>query len=97
MAMILGKKVGMTQVYDEAGNLLPVTVIQAGPCAVLQVKTSETDGYSAIQLGYEDVKKSRRLRPSEGHAKKARTAPKRLVREMRLSGDSGESTKRGIL
>ncbi len=90
MAMILGKKVGMTQVYDEAGNLLPVTVIQAGPCSVLQVKTLETDGYSAIQLGYDDVKKSLRLKPAEGHAKKARTAPKRLVREMRLSGSVGE-------
>ena len=90
MAMILGKKVGMTQVYDEAGNLLPVTVIQAGPCSVLQVKTSETDGYSAVQLGYDDVKKSRRLKPSAGHAKKAGTSPKRLVREMRLSGDEGE-------
>ena len=56
MAMLLGKKVGMTQVYDESGNLLPVTVIQADPCTVMQVKTAETDGYNAVQLGFEDVK-----------------------------------------
>ena len=80
MAMLLGKKVGMTQVYDEAGKLLPATVIQAGPCAVTQVKTKDADGYSAVQLGYDDVKKSRRLKPSAGHAKKAGTSPKRLVR-----------------
>ena len=55
MAMLLGKKIGMTQVYDKAGNMLPVTVIQAGPCAVTQVKTKATDGYNAVQLGYGDV------------------------------------------
>lgn len=82
--MLLGKKVGMTQVYDQAGKLLPVTVIQAGPCAVTQVKTTETDGYNAVQLGFEDVKPSRRKNPQIGHAKKAHTAPKKFVREMRL-------------
>ena len=61
MAMLLGKKIGMTQVYDEAGKMLPVTVIQAGPCTIMQVKTVETDGYNAVQLGYDDVKKSRRI------------------------------------
>ena len=71
MAMLLGKKVGMTQVYDESGSLLPVTVIQAGPCMVMQVKTSETDGYNAVQLGYDDVKPSRRKKPETGHADKA--------------------------
>ena len=88
MAMLLGKKVGMTQVYDESGKLLPVTVIQAGPCKVMQVKTAETDGYSAIQLGLDDIKQSRRKSPQVGHAKKANTSPKRFVREMRLADDA---------
>jgi large subunit ribosomal protein L3 len=84
MAMLLGKKVGVTQVYDEAGRLIPVTVIQAGPCTVMQVKTSETDGYTAIQIGFEDVKPARRKQAAVGHAKKAGTTPKRFVREWRL-------------
>lgn len=84
VAMLLGKKVGTTQVYDESGRLLPVTVIQAGPCAVVQVKTVASDGYNAVQLGYDDVKPSRRKNPQIGHAKKANTNPKRFVREMRL-------------
>jgi len=84
MAMLLGKKVGMTQVYDDSGKFLPVTVIQAGPCTVVQVKTVETDGYTAVQLGYDDVKPSRRKKPQIGHAQKSNTAPKKLVREMRL-------------
>ncbi|MCU0913606.1 MAG: 50S ribosomal protein L3 [Planctomycetes bacterium] len=88
MAMLLGKKVGMTRVYDEAGRLIPVTVIQAGPCTVTQIKTSETDGYNAIQLGFEDVKPSRRTQPAIGHARKASTDPKKFVREWRLSGDA---------
>ena len=87
MAMLLGKKVGMTQVYDEQGRLLPVTVIQAGPCMVMQVKTVETDGYNAVQLGYDDVKRSRRKKPQVRHAKKARAVPKRFVKEMRLADD----------
>ncbi|MBN1975581.1 MAG: 50S ribosomal protein L3 [Sedimentisphaerales bacterium] len=95
MAMLLGKKVGITQVYDESGSMVPVTVIQAGPCVVMQVKTPETDGYNAIQLGFEDVKPSRRLNPAIGHAKKAGAVPKRFVREMRLSADSKEEFKTG--
>jgi large subunit ribosomal protein L3 len=87
MAMLLGKKVGMTQVYDETGELLPVTVIEVGPCAVMQVKTVDTDGYNALQLGYDDVKPSRRKNPQIGHAQKADAMPKRFVREMRLSND----------
>ncbi len=90
MAMLLGKKVGMTQIYDESGKLLPVTVIQAGPCAVLQLKSSDSDGYSAVQLGFEDVKSSRRKQPQLGHSKKSNTVPKKFVREMRL-GDDVES------
>ena len=86
--MLLGKKVGMTQVYDEKERLLPVTVIQAGPCVVMQVKTVETDGYNAVQLGYDDTKASRRTKPAIGHAEKAKTLPKRYIREMRLAGDT---------
>ena len=88
MAMLLGKKIGMTQSYDDSGALLPVTVIQAGPCSVLQVKTVASDGYNAVQLGYEDVKPSRRKKPQVGHAQKATTVPKRFVSEMRLPDDA---------
>ena len=84
MAMLLGKKVGMTRLYDESGRLVPVTVIQAGPCAVTQVKTADTDGYNAVQLGYDEVKLSRCKKPQLGHVAKANTTPKRFVREMRL-------------
>jgi len=88
--MLLGKKVGMTQVYDSNGSLLPVTVIQAGPCCVLQVKTADKEGYSAVQMGFDDVKASRRKKPQVGHVSKANTVPKRFVREMRLSGAEEE-------
>jgi large subunit ribosomal protein L3 len=84
MVMLLGKKVGMTQVYDEQGNLLSVTVIQAGPCSVMQVKTVESDGYNAVQLGFDEAKTSRVTAAAAGHAKRANTAPKRFIREMRL-------------
>jgi len=87
MAMLLGKKVGMTQVYTDEGQLIPVTVIQAGPCVVTQVKTVQTDGYNAVQLGYEDVKPSRQKKPQIGHTAKANTVPKKFVREMRLADD----------
>ena len=86
--MLLGKKVGMTQVYDEKERLLPVTVIQAGPCVVMQVKTVETDGYNAVQLGFEDVKTSRSTKAAIARAEKVKTAPKRFIREMRLIGDA---------
>jgi large subunit ribosomal protein L3 len=95
MAMLLGKKVGMTQVYDESGKLLPVTVIQAGPCVVMQVKTAETDGYNAVQLGFDDVKASRRKNPQVGHAKKADTTPKKFVKEMRLPEETETEYKVG--
>lgn len=84
MAMLLGKKIGMTRVYDEAGAMVPVTVIQLGPCKVLQVKTTDTDGYHALQLGFDDIKPSRRKMPMVGHCKAANTAPKRFIREWRL-------------
>jgi large subunit ribosomal protein L3 len=80
---ILGKKIGMTQVFTENGNLVAVTVIEAAPNVVLQKKTSETDGYEAIQLGFGDVKENRANKPAKGHAVKANTAPKRFIRELR--------------
>jgi len=95
MAMLLGKKIGMTQVYDESGKLLPVTVIQAGPCTVIQVKVTETDGYNAIQLGFDDIKESRRKNSQIGHSKKAKTEPKRFVREMRLPNKAEPEYKIG--
>ncbi|MHC5082328.1 MAG: 50S ribosomal protein L3 [Planctomycetota bacterium] len=85
MAMLLGKKIGMTQVYNEDGQIVSVTVVQAGPCKVMQVKTDETDGYNAIQLGYDDVKKSRVKKPAQGHAQKSETDAKRFIREWRLA------------
>jgi large subunit ribosomal protein L3 len=88
MAMLLGKKIGMTSVYNDAGTMVPVTVIQSGPCVVMQVKTVETDGYKAVQLGFDDVKASRRINAEKGHADKAKTTPKRFVREMRLANDA---------
>jgi large subunit ribosomal protein L3 len=95
MAMLLGKKVGMTQVYDESGKLLPVTVIQAGPCVVMQVKKAETDGYNAVQLGFDDVKPSRRKNPQVGHAQKANTTPKKFVKEMLLPDEAEPEYKVG--
>ena len=71
MKTLIGKKVGMTQIFDEKGAVIPVTVIQAGPCPVVQVKTAETDGYTAIQLGYGEVKESKLNKPEKGHLKKA--------------------------
>ena len=82
---ILGKKIGMAQVYDEAGVLHPVTVLLAGPCSVLQVKNSDTDGYHAVQMGFDDAKPQRATKPAVGHAAKVGAKPKRFVREMRLS------------
>jgi large subunit ribosomal protein L3 len=93
--MLLGKKVGMTQMYDETGKLLPVTVIQAGPCTVIQIKTVDTDGYNAIQLGYDDVRQSRRKNPQIGHVRKAKSAPKKFVKEMRLPNDAELAYKVG--
>jgi len=95
MAMLLGKKVGMTRVYTEAGRLIPVTVIQAGPCIVTQVKTGETDGYNAVQMGFDDVKPSRRKQPDVGHARKANTNPKRFTREWRLPSEAKTEYKLG--
>ena len=85
---ILGKKVGMTQVFTENGELVPVTVVEVGTNVVLQVKTVENDGYNAIQLGFDDQRAVNVNKPAKGHADKAKTAPKRFVREIReLQGD----------
>lgn len=83
MKGILGKKLGMTQVFTPEGNVIPVTVIEAGPNVVLQKKDLENDGYEAVQLGYSDKKESRTNKPEVGHAKKAGATPKRYVREIR--------------
>ncbi|MDE5415759.1 50S ribosomal protein L3 [Alkalihalobacterium chitinilyticum] len=80
---ILGKKIGMTQVFAENGDVIPVTVIEVTPNVVLQKKTVENDGYEAIQLGYDDQKANRVIKPEKGHADKANTAPKRFVKEIR--------------
>ncbi|OOL81766.1 50S ribosomal protein L3 [Dolosigranulum pigrum] len=80
---ILGKKVGMTQVFTESGELVPVTVIEAKPNVVLQVKTVETDGYNAVQLGFDDKRNVLSNQPEQGHVKKADTSPKRFIREIR--------------
>ena len=81
---IIGKKVGMTQIFDESGKVIPVTVIEAGPCVVTQKKTVENDGYSAVQLGYEDVKESKLTKPEAGHLKKAGTALKKHLKEFKI-------------
>lgn len=80
---ILGRKVGMTQVFTENGELIPVTVIAATPNVVLQVKTNETDGYEAIQVGFEDKREVLSNKPAKGHVAKANTTPKRFIREFR--------------
>jgi large subunit ribosomal protein L3 len=95
MAMLLGKKVGMTQVYNELGELVPVSVIQAGPCVVMQVKNAQTDGYNAVQLGFDEVKPVCRKKPEIGHAGKANTEPKKFVREMRLPNNTEREYKAG--
>ena len=82
---ILGKKVGMTRVYDADGRSLAVTVVQAGPCPILQVRNKDKDGYDAVQLGFDEVKPGRSTRPMIGHCKNANAAPQRFVREIRLT------------
>jgi len=83
---ILGRKEGMTQVFDEVGNMIPVTVISAEPNVVLQKKTIETDGYEAVQLGFMDKRANLVNKPLTGHFAKTETTPKRYIKEMRLSG-----------
>ena len=86
---IIGKKIGMTQVFDEKGNMIPVTVIEAGPCSVVQKKTVETDGYNAIQLGFEDIREKYVSKPEAGHFKKVNLSFKKHLKEFRLDDISG--------
>ena len=81
---IIGKKIGMTQIFDESGKVIPVTVLEAGPCVVSQKKTVENDGYAAIQVGFGDLKAHRVNKPMKGHFAKGNVAPKRTLREFRL-------------
>lgn len=85
---IIGKKVGMTQIFDEAGKVIPVTVVEAGPCVVIQKKTTENDGYEAVQLGFGDVKATRLTKPMQGHFTKANVAAKKTLKEFRLAGSA---------
>ena len=82
--MLLGKKVGMSRYFLEDGTNIPVTIVEAGPCVVTQVKSEETDGYNAVQVGFEDIRPSRSTMPIIGHDAKANTAPKRFHREVRV-------------
>ena len=90
---LIGKKIGMTQIFDEKGNVIPVTVIEAGPCVVAQVKTEDNDGYNAVQLGFGDVKDKHITKPEKGHFAKAKLTAKKHLREFRL--DSIEGIKVG--
>ncbi len=90
MKTILGKKMGMTQIFTEAGSVVPVTVVEAGPMTVTQVKTVETDGYEAVQVGFEDAKPQRVNKPMTGHFEKAGVAPKKHLIEFRTEGEAYE-------
>ena len=89
---IIGKKIGMTQIFDEVGNVIPVTVIEAGPCVVAQKKTAEKDGYDAVQLGFMDVKEKHLNKAEKGHFEKAGVAPKKHLKEFRLDDCSALNT-----
>ena len=84
MKAIIGKKVGMSQIFDENGHVIPVTVIEAGPCVVTQKKTSEKEGYEAVQLGFEDIAERKLTKPEMGHLNKAGVSPKKHLREFNL-------------
>ena len=81
---LIGKKIGMTQIFDEKGNVIPVTVVEAGPCVIVQKKTIENDGYEAVQVGFGDVKAQRVNKPMKGHFEKKKVAPKKVLKEFRL-------------
>jgi len=85
---IFGRKLGMTRVFTEDGRWISVTLVQAGPCTVVQRKTAETDGYDAVQVGFEDIKEKRCTKPLAKHFEKAGVSPKRFLREVRVNGDS---------
>ena len=85
---IIGKKVGMTQIFDETGKVIPVTVIEAGPCTVVQKKTAEKEGYASVQLGFEDIAEKKLTKPELGHLKKAGVSPVKYLKEFRLEDSS---------
>lgn len=85
---LVGKKLGMTQLFDQNGNVVPVTVLEVGPCAVVQKKTAENDGYEAVQVGFGDLKASKVKKPMKGHFAKGDVAPKKVLREFRLDDTS---------
>ena len=87
---IIGKKIGMTQIFDENGKVIPVTVVEAGPCTIVQKKTVENDGYAAVQMGYGDVKPQRLNKPEKGHFAKADVAPKKTLKEFRLDNSDAK-------
>ena len=94
---LLGRKLGMSQWFDESGSVVPVTVLEVGPCTVLQVKTRQKDGYDAVQLGFCDRARARATRPQRGHAQKAGAEPKQFIREIRLDEDaSALAEKAGV-
>ena len=96
---LIGKKIGMTQIFDEKGNVVPVTVVEAGPCTVVMKKTIENDGYEAVQLGFGDVKVQRVNKPMMGHFKKADVAPKKTLKEFKIdiaSVNVGDTLKADI-
>jgi large subunit ribosomal protein L3 len=86
--MLIGKKIGMTQIFEESGRVVPVSVIEAGPCPIIQVKTLEKEGYAAIQIGFDETKESRVNKPEAGHFKKAGVAVRRILREIRVNDAS---------
>ena len=89
MKALIGKKVGMTQIFDEKGNIIPVTAIEVGPCTVTQIKTMDQDGYQSIQLGFEDVKESKLTKPELGKFKKSKLTLKKHLREFRVDSVDG--------
>lgn len=91
MTLILGRKKGMTQLFADDGTVHGCTVVEAGPCVVMQVRTTDSDGYDAVQLGFEDVRDKVQSKPLRGHAAKAQTAPKRFLREERLSAPAEQA------
>ena len=89
MKALIGKKIGMTQIFDEKGNIVPVTAIEVGPCTVTQIKTVDQDGYQSIQLGFEDVKESKLTKPELGKFKKSKLTPKKYLREFPIESVEG--------
>ncbi|MFH0926443.1 MAG: 50S ribosomal protein L3 [bacterium] len=92
---LVGKKIGMTQVTNDRGDMIPVTVVEAGPCFITQIKSKESDGYEALQVGYEKIKESKNNKPKQGHLKKASVSPIRVLKEFRMDGEKLDSYKLG--